>query len=186
MSLFSILAAATIIVLFTLSAMLNKGRARKTALIVNCVLLLLAAGCGTGFFIDNENVRKAEDGQDIYGYFFNEVYYSEEADGCYIFSKPEIMSPPSMYAAKTDKLELPAISKIYTPVRFYMEDGAFLDSGSITVGGENGGRFSEINYSEIIRITPDPSWALILTALASTVIMAAFSIVMVIRGIIKR
>ena len=174
--------------MFPLAVKLNKGRARRFTVIVDGTLVLLTIFNIAFMFIDDANFKKAQKEYYVYGHFLEGIDYESTVDGYYVFSKAQFMSPPSMYAAECGKVELPAITKIYHPVRLYLKPDGSMSAGEVFgLDKDNPGyAYKELDYDSLIKMTPDYSMLTFFAGLIAGVLMIVFSIVMTIRGLVTK
>lgn len=155
---------------------LKKIKAKKADIIANTVLLLIVISCCAVGIADKHYVKVMSESYDIQGgEYLDEYDYIGIVADHYTFKKSTFMSDEGRYAIAKDKIDLPAISRIYSPVRFICLKNSKFSNEKVQLV-KKGAFYNEINYNSIVKVVPQPGAAVIFGYIAALMALVIYDL----------
>ncbi len=171
MGIFIIILIVSVIIFSIFNFLKAGGKTKKLLLIVNVTLYSIIALSLIFDFADNKITAKNSETYEIYhGGILSSLNYKEAQGDYYIIQYGRLMSTEYIAVSK-ENIDIPWLSKIYSPIKVYCGKNADLySSEKIEINSE-----SYNSGNDIIKIVPDYSNMLIMIGLIDFMILFIFN-----------
>lgn len=144
-----LLLAASLIIFLLINSIFSKGKTKKIILISNGALLLFMGVTCIFMGVDNAVIDDYSKKYNVHrGGFLSSVSYEKTEGDYYIFKMTSFLSPSERIAVNKEKVRLPALTYVYSPVIIFSKENTELSLSEITI---NSKKYKSAENVEIIR-----------------------------------
>ena len=144
-----LLLAASLIIFLLINSIFSKGKTKKIILISNGVIMLFMGVTGIFMGIDNAVIDDYSKKYNVHrGGLLSSVSYEKTEGDYYIFKMTSFLPPSERIAVNKEKVRLPLLTYVYSPVIIFSKENTELSLSEITI---NSKKYKSAENVEVIR-----------------------------------